>query len=179
MAHNRIAQAKGALVGLLRQSYVKRDRVAVVSFRGRGAEVMLRPSGSAARARGVLDGLGVGGATPLAAGLSCALGLARRELRREGASRIVLLLFTDGRANVSVRQGESQDRVARRRAIEAELMGAGAELLGAGVTTVVVDTQSRFTSGGEAAKLAQLIGGRYVYLPPMNTTNELNLLAKI
>ncbi len=173
MAHNRIAQAKGALVELLRQSYVKRDRVAVVQFRGRGAEVLLRPSGSAARARGVLDGLGVGGATPLAAGLACSLELARRERRRKGASRVVLLLFTDGRANVSVRQGESADRVTRRRAIEDELAGAGSQLLSAGVTTVVVDTQNRFTSGGEAEKLAQLIGGRYVYLPPMSTTRDL------
>jgi magnesium chelatase subunit D len=172
MAHNRIAQAKGALVELLRQSYVKRDRVAVVSFRGREASVMLRPSGSAARARGVLDGLGVGGATPLAAGLACALELARRERRRAGASQVVLLLFTDGRANVSIRQAAGADRIARRGAIEEELAGAGSALVGAGVTTVVVDTQSRFTSGGEARALAELIGGRYVYLPPMTDPCE-------
>ncbi len=173
MALNRIAQAKGALVQLLRQSYVKRDRVAVVSFRGRGALVSLRPSGSAARARGVLDGLGVGGATPLAAGLTGALEIARHERRRDAGQRIVLLLFTDGRANVSLRQSEeSLDRVSRRRVIDEELTRAGSALRGAGVTTVVVDTQNRFTSGGEGQRLAQLIGGRHVYLPPATAPGE-------
>jgi magnesium chelatase subunit D len=166
MALNRIAQAKGALAQLLRQSYVRRDRVAVVSFRGQRAEVLLRPSGSAARARGVLDGLGVGGATPLAAGLMGALEIARHERRRDAGQRIVLLLFTDGRANVSLSQGESLDRASRRLVIDRELTGAGSALSSANVTTVVVDTQNRFTSTGEAQKLAQLIGGHHVHLPP-------------
>ncbi|HWT01866.1 MAG TPA: VWA domain-containing protein, partial [Pyrinomonadaceae bacterium] len=172
MALNRIAQAKGALVHLLRQSYVKRDRVAVVSFRGRGSSVLLRPSGSAARARGVLDGLGVGGATPIAAGLAGALEIARHERRGDAGQEIVLLLFTDGRANVSLRESESLDRVSRRRVIDEELKGAGAALLSAGVRVVVVDTQNRFTSSGEAQRLAQLIGGRHVHLPPATAPGE-------
>src|ERR1044071_5812216 len=96
MALNRIAQAKGALIRLLQQSYIKRDRVALICFRGRGADVMLRPSGSAARAKRLLDALTIGGATPLAAGLKSALGIARFT-RRQSMERIVLLLFTDGR----------------------------------------------------------------------------------
>ncbi|HVF29176.1 MAG TPA: magnesium chelatase ATPase subunit I, partial [Pyrinomonadaceae bacterium] len=68
MAANRIGQAKGALAQLLRQAYVKRDRVALVSFREQSATLQLAPSHSTARARSILNNLPIGGATPLAAG---------------------------------------------------------------------------------------------------------------
>ena len=49
MAAGRIGQAKGALAQLLRRSYVNRDRVALISFRARGSELLLAPTGSASR----------------------------------------------------------------------------------------------------------------------------------
>ncbi|HKR02010.1 MAG TPA: magnesium chelatase ATPase subunit I [Pyrinomonadaceae bacterium] len=168
MALNRIAQAKGALVRLLQRSYIKRDRVALVSFCGQGADVHLGPSASAARARRILDTLSVGGATPLGAGLACALGIARRA-RGQQQERIVLFLFTDGRANISLAQGEALSRAARQSAINNELEVLGAALKRIEVRTVVVDTQNRFASGGEARKLAVTLGASYVYLPTAAT----------
>jgi magnesium chelatase subunit D len=163
MALNRIAQAKGALVRLLRQSYVRRDRVALVSFRGQNAEVLLPPSASVTRARRLLDELSVGGATPLAAGFTCALELAERAAR-QGTERIVLLLFTDGRANVSLQSSEAQNRSVRRHLIQEELERLGLLAEQSGLTTIVIDTQNRFTSSGEGQKLADVIGARYVQL---------------
>jgi magnesium chelatase subunit D len=171
MALNRIAQAKGALVRLLQQSYIKRDRVALVCFRGQGASVLLKPSGSVARARRMLDALTIGGATPLAAGLTSALEIARYA-RRQGTERIVLLLFTDGRANVSPRVDGRWSRAVREREIESELEQLGAALRQANVMMIVVDTQNRFTSGGKGHKLAETIEGRYVYLPSISSTGE-------
>jgi magnesium chelatase subunit D len=170
MALNRIAQAKGALVRLLRQSYIKRDRVALISFRVRSADVMLRPSGSAARAKRLLDALSVGGATPIAAGLMSALEVAR-EAGRGGAGRIVLLVFTDGRANVALNAEGKGSAGANRRNLENELKIVGARLQQARVTTIIVDTQNRFTSGGEGRKLAEIVGGRYLYLPSASPNN--------
>jgi len=166
MALNRIGQAKGALAHLLRRSYVNRDRVALVSFRGRAAETILRPCGSPALARAALDALPVGGATPLAAGLLRALDLARRAAA-EGATRVRLVLFTDGRANVAAVEHAVSDRAARRRQIDEEFVRLGASLRAAGVASTVVDTQHRFTSGGEARALAERLGGAYVQLPPL------------
>ena len=171
MALNRIAQAKGALVSLLQRSYIKRDRVALVSFRGRGADVMLRPSGSAMLAKRVLDSLSIGGATPLAAGLESALEIARNA-RRESTDSIVLLLFTDGRANVLLRVNGRLNNDALQREIESELERIGAALHQVGVTTIVVDTRNRFTSGGEGQKLAGMLEGRYVYLSSIPSTGE-------
>jgi magnesium chelatase subunit D len=163
MALNRIAQAKGALVRLLHQSYVKRDRVALISFHGAEAEVLMRPGGSVTRAHRLLDEMGTGGATPLAAGLLSALGISGRA-RQQGAERIILLLFTDGRANVPLSSSETKNRIVRERLIAEELEQLGASLRRESVMPVIVDTQNRFTSTGEARKLADLIGGRYVYL---------------
>jgi magnesium chelatase subunit D len=100
MAANRMNQAKGALIRLLREAYLHRDKVALISFRGDGAEVLLPPSRSVELAKRALDRLPAGGGTPLAAGLLTALDLAKRE-RRNGLRHTMLVLLTDGRANVS------------------------------------------------------------------------------
>ena len=166
MALNRINQAKGALVNLLQRSYVRRDQVAIVSFRAEAASVLLPPSRSVARARRVLGALSVGGSTPLAAGLFSSLEIARRAAR-QGAHEIVLLLFTDGRANVSLlRAVETRDKAARAHLIKEEIERLGAALRRAGVASLVVDTQNRFTSRGEGQMLAGALGGRYIYFGP-------------
>ncbi|MDT7690351.1 MAG: magnesium chelatase subunit [Acidobacteriota bacterium] len=174
MAANRIAQAKGALAQLLRRSYVNRDRVALVSFRGDGAELLLAPSGSAARARALLDVLPIGGATPLASGLLRALEVARRAVS-EGSRRIRLVVFTDGRANVPLSaktSGEGAERKEENGAqhkgrIRDEILALGASLVRMGVASLVVDTQGRFTAGGEGRFLSDALGGSYERLPQM------------
>ena len=164
MAVNRIRQAKGALAGLLRRSYLSRDRVALVAFRGQGAELLLRPSQSGALAMRRLDELAVGGATPLPAGLLRSLEVARSAARR-GARRIVLLVFTDGRANVPLEARAAANPAARVRQIADEIGRLGAALGALGVASVVVDTRRGFGARGEGASLARALGGRYVRLP--------------
>jgi magnesium chelatase subunit D len=164
MALNRISQAKGALTRLLRESYVKRDRVALITFRERAARVLLQPSGSGARACRLLDALPVGGATPLTSGLLRALEMSERAARA-GTVSIRLLVFTDGRANVPGDGRVGGDRAAVRRRIIGEVEKIGVALQRCGVASVVVDTQNRFTRGGEGQVLAQALGGRYVHLP--------------
>ncbi|HEY0320078.1 MAG TPA: magnesium chelatase ATPase subunit I [Pyrinomonadaceae bacterium] len=164
MALNRIRQAKGALAQLLERSYVRRDHVALVSFRGEGAEILLPPSRSAARARRLLDELPVGGATPLAAGLTASLRLAERA-SKWGERRIILFLFTDGRANVSLKTNAPADKALRRQAVRREIEKLGAALKSAHVPLVVVDTQSGYTSNGEGRQLAAALCGHYMLLP--------------
>jgi len=166
MAANRIAQAKGALAQLLRRSYVNRDRVALVVFREGGSELLLAPSASASRARALLDALPVGGATPLSSGLLRALDVARRAAA-EGSRRVRLVVFTDGRANVPLAGKSSAEAPARRERIRREILSLGASLLKAGVASLVVDTQNRFTADGDGRFLADALGGGYVRLPQM------------
>src|SRR3984893_8505942 len=68
-AEQRMAATKGAILSLLQDAYVRRDRVAVVIFKNRTAEVVLRPTSSVSLARRRLEKLSVGGTTPLTHGL--------------------------------------------------------------------------------------------------------------
>jgi magnesium chelatase subunit D len=190
MAANRIAQAKGALAQLLRRSYVNRDCVALVAFRAAGAELLLAPSPAVSRARALLDALPVGGATPLAAGLLRTLEVARRAAR-QGARQLRLVVFTDGRANVPLAAmvqtddaprdrniqtdgaARTSDKAAFKERIRDEVRALGASLLDEGVASLVIDTQTRYTSGGEGRFLSDALGGRYMRLPQVFSVDTL------
>jgi magnesium chelatase subunit D len=173
MALNRIRQAKGALAHMLERSYVRRDHVALVSFRGDGAEILMTPGRGAARARRLLDELPIGGPTPLAHGLTTSLEVARRA-SAEGARRILLFIFTDGRANIPMKAEAVADKAQRRETIRREIEAVGRALASAQVSMVVVDTQTGFTSSGEGRALADTLGAHYVSLPATAKAEELD-----
>jgi Mg-chelatase subunit ChlD len=84
----------------------------------------------------------------------------------------MLLLFTDGRANVALREQSSTNPAAKQAALIAELEQLGAALRDARVSTVVIDTRHRFTSGGEGRALALRLGARYLYLSSGGAIDE-------
>jgi len=162
MAANRIARAKASILKLLRQSYLNRDHVAVVSFHGTEASVVLPPSRSILRARRVLDSLRMGGSTPLSAGLACTTDLIRRfqETHRE----TVLLLFTDGHANVALSETGKKHRALRQVLIEDEVRRLSEALQKTRTRVVVVDVQREFESSEESRRLADILRARFVKL---------------
>jgi magnesium chelatase subunit D len=97
-ARRRLARVKGALLGLLRDAYARRDRVAVIAFRDSAAQLIVTPGAPLERAADALRALPTGGRTPLAAGLLEAERVIRRELLREPNRRAIAVLLTDGRA---------------------------------------------------------------------------------
>ena len=131
----RLAEAKGAVELLLAQAYARRDHVALIAFRGRGAEVLLPPTRSLVQTKRRLAALPGGGGTPLAAGLGAALTMAG-QARRRGLTPTVVAL-TDGRANVAL-----DGRGDRARAGE-DALAMGRALRAAGVEAVVIDTGNR------------------------------------
>lgn len=159
MALYRIKQARIAVLGLLKQSYVQRDQVAIIGFRGESAEVCLPASRSILRARRILDSLRVGGGTPLSAGLNCALKLAKAAGTKVG--KISVLLFTDGNANVAISRSVDSDRRPRQQAIDQELAMLGSAFRKERVSVTVVDTQNTFIRSGEAAAVAKRLGAEY------------------
>jgi magnesium chelatase subunit D len=154
-ALHRLAEAKGAVELLLADCYVRRDRVALIAFRGRGAELLLPPTRSLVRAKRSLAGLPGGGATPLAAGIDAAVGLADA-VRRKGDTPVVVML-TDGRANIT-RSGEG----GRARA-EDEALAAARGLRTAGLAALLIDTSPR--PQPQAQRLAHEMHARYLPLP--------------
>ncbi len=159
-ALNRLAEAKGAVELLLADCYVRRDQVAVLGFRGRGAELLLPPTRSLVRAKRSLAGLPGGGGTPLAAGLDAALQLAET-IRRRGESPLLVLL-TDGRANVA------RDGTPGRERADQEALQAADALRAAGIGGLLVDTAPR--PQASALLLAQRMGARYLALPQVQAS---------
>jgi magnesium chelatase subunit D len=154
-ALHRLAEAKGAVELLLADCYVRRDRVAVLAFRGRGTEILLPPTRSLVRAKRSLASLAGGGGTPLAAGLAAAAGLADAILRRGGTPTVVVL--TDGRANIA-RDGSP----GRARAHE-DAMAAARVLRAVGGHALLVDTSPQ--PQALAAEIARAMDARYLALP--------------
>ncbi len=154
-ALHRLAEAKGAVELLLADCYVRRDQVAVLAFRGAGAELLLPPTRSLVRAKRSLAGLPGGGGTPLAAGLDAAWALAEAVARRGDTPLVVLL--TDGRANIG-RDGQPD----RGRA-EQDALKSAERWRGSAIAAVVVDTSAR--PEPRARALAQRMDALYLPLP--------------
>ena len=146
---------KGAVTGLLLDAYQRRDRVALVTFRGEGAEVALRPTGSVEVARARLERLPTGGRTPLAAGLQAALDLA--VAGSSGSHRPLLVVVSDGRATAG--PGDVDPLEAARR-----VAGSARRRR---VASVVVDAETGATRLGLARELAEAMGARYLSLPQL------------
>ncbi|MFN4293392.1 MAG: magnesium chelatase ATPase subunit D [Thermoflexales bacterium] len=166
MAINRMREAKGAAIRLLQDAYVHRDQVALIAFRGPRAQVLLQPSQSVERAKRELDVLPTGGGTPLASALLTAWELAQ-QARGRGVAQATLVLMTDGRANVGLSSptSEASNGAPDKAALRREIQQLAALLRADGIHAIVIDTQADYLSRGEAPKLAEWLGGRYVYLP--------------
>lgn len=151
----RLAEAKGAIQTMLARCYARRDRVALVAFRGTRAEVVLPPTNALARAKRLVAAVAGGGGTPLACALDLTLELTA-QARRKG-QRVNVVLLTDGRANVC------RDGTGNRRRAAQEADAAALALRLASVPTTVVDTSPQ--PRPEAARIAQQAGARYLPLP--------------
>src|SRR3984893_2012847 len=101
-AEQRMTATKGAILSLLQDAYVRRERVAVVVFKNRAAEVVLRPTSSVSLAQRRLERLSVGGTTPLTHGLMAGYKVVKTELSRDPSMRPLLVLISDGRGNISM-----------------------------------------------------------------------------
>jgi magnesium chelatase subunit D len=154
-AARRLAEVKGAIEILLNDCYVRRDQVALIAFRGKGADLLLPPTRALARARRSLAALPGGGATPLASGLDSARELADSIAHHGRVPAIVLM--TDGRANVT--RDQQQDIVRA----EADALDSAREMLLAGYRSLLVDTARR--PRPRARVIADAMGARYVPLP--------------
>ncbi|HEX3542377.1 MAG TPA: AAA family ATPase [Acidimicrobiales bacterium] len=162
-AGRRMEAAKGAVLSLLLDAYQRRDKVALVTFRGDGADVVLKPTSSVEVARARLTELPTGGRTPLAAGIGAALDVATAAGGPSAAHRPLLVLVTDGRATAAglgAGAGLDEDPLA------AALAAADA-VRRRRVSAVVVDAEDGPTRLGLARSLAEAMGARYLTLPEL------------
>jgi magnesium chelatase subunit D len=157
-ARRRMAAAKGAVLSLLSQTYQQRDEVGLIAFRGSAAELLLPLTTSVELASARLRDLPTGGRTPLAAALRLALTtLTRRSNVGPRIASALLVLVSDGRANVSLVDGGDPH-------VDAE--AAAHALRAAGASALVVDSEEGPVRLGFARRMCAALAGHYVRLTP-------------
>lgn len=153
-ARRRMSETKAAILSLLLDAYQKRDRVGMVVFRGEGARTVLPPTPSVERAARLLEGLPVGGRTPLGAGLVEVGKILSSARRRDPLLRPLVLVLTDGRANRAFDPSSGEAPAAEARAIAGRLARSHPQ-----VRFVVVDTEAQGRIRlGLAGSLARAMG---------------------
>jgi magnesium chelatase subunit D len=156
-ASARMAAAKGAALNLLRDAYVKRNRVALIAFRDDSAEVLLHPTDNVDLAHEQLKILPTGGRTPLGHGLAKALELARQIRQSNADTQLMTVLISDGKANVPY--GSSAQTTPFEEAVD-----FARQLVLLDTDFIVLDTEDDFLSLGLAGKLAAAVGAEYLKL---------------
>jgi len=151
----RLAEAKGAIEILLAEAYSRRDHVALISFRGDGAEVLLPPTRSIVQTKRRLAALPGGGGTPLAAGLKAAYETLDQAARKGMAPTLVVL--TDGVANIAL-DGEPGRSKAGEDALE---IAKALRIQDAPI--ILIDTARR--QQPLAKDLSDALAARYVPMP--------------
>jgi magnesium chelatase subunit D len=148
----RLEMAKGAALGLLTSNYQRRDEVALMVFRAEGADLVLPFTRHVASIEQALRDVPTGGRTPLARALIDA----QRLLQTRDPA--LLVLFTDGRANVSADGGDPWE----------EALAAAALLRTACAGGLVVDCEPGPIILGRARTLADALGAECVALDDMD-----------
>jgi magnesium chelatase subunit D len=154
-ALNRLSEAKGAIELLLGECYVRRDEIALVTFRKESADITLPPTAALARAKRCLCSLPGGGATPLASAIATAATLADTH-RRRGMTPFIVML-TDGHANIA------RDGTPGRRQAMADALEEARRLRALALPSLVIDTAPM--PDERSSRLAAELGGDYLALP--------------
>ncbi|MFD3410546.1 putative cobaltochelatase [Streptomyces cyaneofuscatus] len=165
-ARQRMSAVKGAVLSLLLDAYQRRDKVGLVTFRGKEAEVALPPTSSVDAAASRLESLPTGGRTPLAAGLLKAHDVLRVERLRDPSRRPLLVVVTDGRATGGPEPVALAGRAARLHQAE-------------GTASVVVDCESGYVRLGLAGELARELGGTAVTLDELRADSIAGLVKDV
>ena len=164
----RMSATKGAILSLLLDAYQKRDKVALVVFRGDRAELVLPPTSSVDSAAKLLKELPVGGRTPLAGALAEAHRQLDMQLRKDPDGRPIVIILTDGKGNVGL-GGELKPH--QQALAMAERMGFDGR-----VKFVVVDTEPRgVVRLGLSQRLADALGAELFFMEDLKAKDLVDL----
>ncbi|WP_263382082.1 ATP-binding protein [Granulicella arctica] len=153
-AQERMRSVKGAVASLLTRSFRRGDEVAIIIFRGVTAEVLLEPTELLADALRALEYLPTGGRTPLAHALSLA--------QEFVDPSTLLLLLTDGRANVSINKGDPWQ----------EALEAARQL---SCAALVIDTEDASNALGQTGKIADAMRARFLRFQELPAIQDLHI----
>lgn len=167
-AEKRMEAAKGAVFSMLSDSYMNRDKVGLVAFRGEDADLLLPPCSSVDLAMKMLEEMPTGGRTPLVIGLSRGMDVLINEMRKNPDTVPMMVIVSDGRSNS---KGSGRD----------EIIAVSEDLRGHGIHVVVIDTEDTGKSFlsmqlGYCRTIADYSDGKYYPIKDLNSS-ELSSIA--
>ena len=150
-AEERMRATKAAILSLLRDAYQRRDRVGLVSFQRDYATLLLPLTNSVELAQKRLQTMPTGGKTPLSRGLLLGFEVLDRALKQDPEVIPLMVLLTDGQANVAMGDLPPQ----------AESYALADFIATQQIRAVVIDTEHPVFERGLARQLAQHLQGHY------------------
>jgi magnesium chelatase subunit D len=168
-ADERMSETKGAVISLLKDAYIKRDKIALVVFRGEAARVALPPTGSVQRGYTLLRDLETGGRTPLNDGLWKGFRIIKNELRKTKNIIPMLIIISDGKGNVPLAPGGKA---------KAELFEIGRGIAkNKNISTLVIDIEKNTMMAlGIAKELSVCMNARYCRVDDLKKESIINLI---
>lgn len=171
-AQKRMTETKGAILSLLKDAYVKRDKISLVTFNGDHAKVILPPTNSVERGYELLCEIKTGGKTPLNAGIDKGLRVIQSEMRKNPDIMPMMIVITDGRGNVSEDNSkkpvdEMLEKCEKIREIKQ-------------INSMVVDIEkSGLMSFGIAKHLADSLNAQYYKLEQLKSSEIINIVGTV
>lgn len=149
-----MSQTKGIVFNLLKDAYLNRERVGMITFRGISADILLPFTKSIEMAKKKLSDIKTGGKTPLSISVKKAIDVIEKENARFKDNQKVIIFFTDGRANISMSGNDPFE----------EAVSLARKFRKMDVKTFVVDTDPTWISYPYAKDLAKEMGAEYYKL---------------
>ncbi len=149
---DKIQITTGVVMALLKDAYQRRDRVSLVTYSGRSAELVLPFTSSVEAAKHYLESVPFGGTTPMASGMLVGLDILIREVKKEPSAVPIMVIVTDGTANVPLHLGGN---------IRREILQVCSQIINNKVNTLIVDISE---SGSDLAMgISGACEGRYYH----------------
>ena len=169
---NRMVAVKGAILSLLKEHYIKRDRVGFMTFNEKAINMLLPPSREVEVIYKLLDDLAIGKRTPLSAALVYLNDYMSMYVKKRPGEDCYVILVTDGEANVPLDPTDTETNALDEALKIAKMINLPT------VKWIVIDSEKRHDKVRHAKDFADALHATYYSLDDLRveTYEEINLV---
>ncbi len=169
---NRMTAVKGAILSLLKEHYVKKDRVGFLTFNEKAITMLLQPSREVEVIYKLLDDLAIGRRTPLSGALRYISDYMSMYVKKRPNDDCYVVLVTDGEANVPLDPTDEKTDALQ------EALDLAKKINLPTVKWIVIDTEKRYDRVHHAKEFANALHASYYTLDDLRieTYEEINLV---
>ncbi|WP_216360696.1 VWA domain-containing protein [Methanofervidicoccus sp. A16] len=162
----RMEAVKGAILSILMDAYQKRNRVGMITFRGKDAEVVLPFTSSVELAERCLRDIPTGGRTPLSKAFLKSYEVVKGAIRRDPDIVPMVIFISDFKPNVSVAKDYLE-----------EIYQVCERFVEEGINVILIDTEvDSFVKIGIGKRIAEKFGFPYYHIDKLTSESILELL---